>query len=98
MPRLFFVAFVAAVLDERALLCFAVEGFGPQHLANFGLALPAWPVFLVKLHEALGAFNRVFLRFQFKNRETAHHFLGFGEGPVDRVYLPARKSDARTLC
>src|SRR5579862_5023609 len=106
MPRLlvlafvvaFVVAFVAAVLSKRALLFFTIEGFGAENLTNFGLALPAGPVFLVKLHETLGALNCLFLRFQFKNREPSDDFLGLGERPVDRVYLSARKPDARTLC
>ena len=28
------------------------EVFRPKHLENLGLAFPAWPVFLVKLHKA----------------------------------------------
>src|SRR4029077_18514955 len=98
MPRFFFAAFVAAALNQRALLCFTIEGFGPEHLANLSLALPTRPVFLVKFHETLGTLDRLFVGFQFKNREPSDDFLGLGERPVDRVYLSARKSDTRTLC
>jgi hypothetical protein len=36
----------------RELLCFGSEVFRPEDLANFSLAFPARPVFLVKFHEA----------------------------------------------
>src|SRR5207245_3376890 len=80
--------------DGRALLCFGREVFRPEHLANFGLALPARPVFLVKFHEAQRPFDRLFFRLQLKNRIPTYDFLGLGERPVDRGYLPPRKPDA----
>src|ERR1700741_3324061 len=90
--------FVAAAVSERAFSLFGLEGNGPEPLGNFSLPLPPRPVSLVKLHETLGAFNRLFLRFQFKDREPADDFLGLGEWPVERVYLPARKPHPRPLC
>src|SRR5216684_4017151 len=82
-------------LYGRALLCFGREIFRPEHLANFGLALPARPVFLVQFHEAQRPFDRLCFRLQLKNRIPADDFLGLGERPVDRGYLPPRKPDAR---
>src|SRR6266481_2652129 len=79
----------------RALLCFGSEVLRPEDLANFGLALPAGPVFLVKFHEARRSFNRFFFRLQLKDRIPADDFLGLGERPVDRGDLPSRKADAR---
>src|SRR5712691_3390530 len=78
----------------RELLCFGTEVFRPVHLANLGLAFPARPVFLVKFHEAQRSLDRLFLRFQVKDCDTANDFLGFGEGPVGRGYLPSRNPDA----
>src|SRR5712664_3816775 len=68
----------------RALLCFGREIFRPEDLANFGLALPAGPVFLVKFHEARRRFERLFFRLQLKNGKSADDFLGLGERPVGR--------------
>src|SRR6266567_4665402 len=78
----------------RGLLCFGTGVFRPVHLANLGLAFPARPVFLVKFHEAQRSLDRLFLRFQVKDCDTANDFLGFGEGPVGRGYLPPRNPDA----
>src|SRR2546425_4481148 len=79
----------------RALLSLRRKVFRPEDLANFGLALPARPVFPVKFHEAQRSFDRLFFRLQLKDRIPADDFLGLGEGPVDRGYLPSRKPDAR---
>src|SRR2546427_63671 len=81
--------------DGRALLCFGREIFRPEHLADFGRGLPARPVFLVQFHEAQRPFDRLCFRLQLKNRIPADDFLGLGERPVDRGYLPPRKPDAR---
>src|SRR6267154_5637111 len=81
--------------NAPALLGFGSEVFRPKDLANFGLALPAGPVSLVKFHEARRPFNRFFLRLQLKDRIPADDFLGLGERPVDRDDLPSRKADAR---
>src|SRR5713226_2080242 len=63
----------------RALLCFETEVFRPEDLANFGLALPVGPMYLVKFHEALRPFYRFFFRLQLKDRIPADDFLGLGE-------------------
>src|SRR5260370_8197783 len=67
--------------NARALLCFGSEVFRPEDLANFGLALPAGPVFLVKFHEARRPFNRFFLRLQLKDPLPAAAFLVLVESP-----------------
>jgi hypothetical protein len=41
-------------------------------------------VFLEKLHEAQRRFDRLFLRFQIKNRISPDDVLGVDERPVDR--------------
>src|SRR5438309_5062179 len=79
----------------RALLSRRRKVFRPEDLANFGLALPARPVFPVKFHEAQRSFDRLFFRLQLKDRIPADDFLGLGERPVDRGYLPSREADAR---
>src|SRR5437667_1138492 len=79
----------------RALLSLRRKVFRPEDLANFGLALPARPVFPVKFHEAQRSFDRLFFLLQLKDRIPADDFLGLGERPVDRGYLPSRKPDAR---
>src|SRR6476620_11838084 len=50
--------------------------FGLEHLTNFGLALPSWPVFFVELHEADCRFDRLLFRFQLKLSEAADNLLG----------------------
>src|SRR6266852_5222101 len=72
------------LVHARALLCFGREIFRPEDLANFGLALPAGPVFLVKFHEARRRFERLVFRLQLKNGKSADDFLGLGERPVGR--------------
>src|SRR5580704_8804704 len=76
---------------HQPLLRLLLEGFRPQHLADFGLALPSRPILLVQLHKAPGTFDRFFLRFQFKHCESAHHFLRLGVRPVDRSHLSSSK-------
>ena len=49
-----------ALRNRHDCLCFRNEVFRPEELANFGFTLPARPVFLVKFHEAQGAFERLF--------------------------------------
>src|SRR5277367_5456497 len=74
---------------QRTRLRLLLESFRPQHLPDFGFTLPSRPVFLVQLHKVLGAFDRLFLRFQFEHRKPAHHFLRFGVRPVNRRHLPS---------
>ena len=82
---------------ERMLLWFGRKVFRIVDLANFGLALPARPILLVKLHEPHRPFDRLFLRFQLEHREPADDFLGLGKGFVAGGYLSSRKPDTRAL-
>ncbi len=91
-------AVIVATAEDAALLCLRREIFRPEHLANFGLAFPARPVFLVKLHKALCPFDRFFFRLEVEDRIPADDFLGLGEGPVDRADLSLREPDARAHC
>src|SRR5882762_2883027 len=79
----------------RALLCIGVEVLRREDLANFGLTLPAGPVFLVKFHEVRRRFDRLFFRLQLKDRISADDFLGLGERPVGPSQLPSRNPHAR---
>src|SRR6267378_2762723 len=72
------------------------EVFGAEHLADFGFAFPAGPMFLVKLHEGDGALDGLLLGIQLELRVAADNLLGFREGPVDHGYLPAGKLDTGT--
>src|SRR5580658_1685369 len=83
--------------NQQPRLRFLLECFRPQHLPNFGLALPARPVLFMQLHKARGTLDRLFLRFQLKHRESAHHFLGLGVRPVNRGHLSSRKPHPRAL-
>src|SRR5258708_6327164 len=67
----------------------------PEHLTNFGLALPARPVFLVQFHEAYRPFDRLCFRLQIELCIAADNFLGLGERPVGHSHLPAGKTDTR---
>ena len=50
-----------ALRNRHDCLSFRDEVFRPEELSNFGLTLPARPVFLVKLHEVHGPFEGLFL-------------------------------------
>src|SRR5580692_4965287 len=66
-----------------------------HHLANFGLALPSRPVFLVQLHELPRSFHRLFLRLQLKQRVPADNLFRFREWSVRHGDAPAGKPHAR---
>ena len=68
----------------RQLLYVLSEVLRTEYLADLGLALPSRPVFLVKFHEALCAFDGLFFRLQLKDRIPADDLLGLGERPVGR--------------
>src|SRR5260370_24649405 len=78
----------------RELLRFGTAVFGLVHLANFGLTLPAGPMYFVKFHEARRRFDRFFFRLQLKLRIPADNLLGLGKGPVCYIELPPGKPDA----
>src|SRR6266850_8041007 len=78
-------------------LCFRNEVFRTEHLANLGFAFPSGPVFLVKFHEELRAFDRLFFRLQVKLRIPADNLLGLREWPVYDGDLPPLEPDARAL-
>src|SRR6266436_4102174 len=78
-------------------LCFGNEILRIEHLANLSLAFPSRPVLLVKFHEELRAFDRLFFRLQVKLRIPADNLLGFREWPVNHGDLPSLKPDAGTL-
>src|SRR5882724_4453191 len=78
-------------------LWFANEVFRPVHLANLSFAFPSRPVLLVKFHEELRAFDRLFFRLQVKLRIPADNLLGLREWPVNDGDLPSLKPDAGAL-
>src|SRR3954451_19272597 len=82
-----------------------VLGSGPPqlafrrvHLPNLGLALPARPVLLMKLHEPDRRLDRFFLGFQVKLRVAAYDLLGLGERSVTHGDLSAGKPPTGARC
>src|ERR1700730_16655769 len=83
-----------AALHTRDFLPFSGGLRRPEHLADLGLTLPAWPVFVMTFHETRRSFERLFLRLQFKNCIPAEDFLGLCERPVGDGNLSSRQPDA----
>src|SRR5262249_11969969 len=66
-------------LEASRLKCVIVRS---QDLANFRLAFPARPVFLVELHEFDRALHGRLSRVEFHDRVPPHNLLRLGERPV----------------
>src|SRR6267154_2646569 len=81
--------------DNRSWLasCARWEVLRPEDLSNLGLAVPARPMFPVKLHELHRGIDRFLLRLELKNRESTDEFLGLREGAIDRRQLTAREAN-----
>src|SRR5262249_18544774 len=71
--------------------------FRLEHLTNFGLALPTWPIFFVEFHEADCRLDCLLFRLQFKLGVAADNLFGLGKRPVSYGYVSSRKPNASTL-
>src|SRR5262245_12939190 len=82
---------VIAQHGHLLLLAAGCRGRGLVNLANLAFAVAG------EFDEPLGPFDRLFLRFDLKQREAADHFLGLGEGTVGYGQLSARVPEPRAL-
>jgi hypothetical protein len=88
---------IGILFPARSGLSTSCKVFGLEHLTNFGLALPSWPVFFVELHEADCRFDRLLFRFQLKLSEAADNLLGLDKRSVRYGYASSGKPKESTL-
>src|SRR5437868_6187264 len=71
---------------------------GPEHLADFRLALPARPMLPVELQEAPRPLDRFLLRRQLEHGISADDFFGLGEWSVDHLETSLPKTNRFARC